>query len=100
MIKQDVDYEWKPLFCTKCNNGWHECKEPVKKGPEKVDMVWKPLKLIQTTPTETTIDENTNVEQIQKEVASSSAQMDWIKVKISIKGKGVDTSEGRFTVDF
>lgn len=64
-------------FCTNCNKVGHECKEPINKGPEKVDRVWEPKqKQIKTIPVENTIEENINVEQVQLEVVSSSVQMD------------------------
>jgi hypothetical protein len=38
-MKQLVEYEWKPLFCNKCQKMGHVCaKEP----PKKVQPSWKP----------------------------------------------------------
>jgi hypothetical protein len=50
-LKQLIEYEWKPLFCNKCQKLGHICdKEP----PKKIQPLWRPKSSIvhvsQATP--------------------------------------------------
>ncbi|XP_058768832.1 uncharacterized protein LOC131642624 [Vicia villosa] len=96
LIKQDVDYEWRPPFCSKCNQMGHECKNIIKKGPDKAEKRWEPKPTQQVIEKEE--DKDVTQEQPPEPVPNESPR-DWIEVKSSNKGKGVDTGLGSSTVD-
>jgi hypothetical protein len=58
-MKQPVEYEWKPLFCDKCQKLGHVCDTD---PPKKIQKQWKPKPaVVNTTPT-TKTDPPLNVE--------------------------------------
>lgn len=41
-IEQEVNYEWVPLFCSKCQKMGHKCDNEAKKDSKPTQKTWKP----------------------------------------------------------
>jgi hypothetical protein len=79
-MKQLVEYEWKPLFCDKCQKLGHICnKDP----PKPVQKQWKPKPAaVQASPSTQPIAQKTN-----------DAADTWTTVHTNGKAKGKNVKE-------
>jgi hypothetical protein len=84
-MKQQVEYEWKPTFCDKCQKFGHKCG--VKKGPVKT---WIP-KTIPKEVNEEHMSANQRVVTPTRTVSSKNNDLDngeWTKVSKGGRDKG------------
>ncbi|XP_058742312.1 uncharacterized protein LOC131614775 [Vicia villosa] len=71
LLRQDVEYEWRPQFCTKCNKVGHECKENTTKEPVKGEQRWEPKPIQQPI-------EKSSTEQAIAAVNANEDPKEWI----------------------
>lgn len=80
-IHQQIEYEWRPKFCEKCQKVGHQCGEEVKRK------VWKPkpqcTELIPESTVNTPKDDKTEVGEEQKWTVVNKATKDRGKKKIN-----------------
>jgi hypothetical protein len=77
-MTQLVEYEWKPLFCDKCQKIGHKC---AKIPPKQANKLWKPK------------PQSTQVKSVSTSTvpAAGEAMNDWTKVASTNKMKGKST---------
>ncbi|XP_058776403.1 uncharacterized protein LOC131650721 [Vicia villosa] len=93
LLRQDVEYEWRPQFCTKCNKVGHECKENTTKEPVKGEQRWEPK------PKQQPIEKK-NAEQTVVAGCANEDPKEWIEVRSSNKSKGKEIDTDSLNVNF
>ncbi|XP_058739150.1 uncharacterized protein LOC131611040 [Vicia villosa] len=79
VTQQGVEYEWKPIYCARCQNPGHNCDKPKPKVTQ-----WKPKAKPPENPTTDQPSQHKTVDPIVKDVASQPYQTDaWIEVRKS-----------------
>jgi hypothetical protein len=87
-IKQLVEYEWKPLYCEKCQKVGHICEQD---PPKKTKKIWKPRP--PATPALATTSAPTDVS------VTGGKEHDWTVVQGSGKLKGKGTQQVTLIID-
>lgn len=79
-MTQQVEYEWKPPFCTKCNKVGHICKQKFEK-PKKIYAK-------KQVATSNDVISVTDQESQQDKKGAAEEEEPWIKVKTASRNRG------------
>ncbi|XP_058777012.1 uncharacterized protein LOC131651365 [Vicia villosa] len=83
-LMQQVDYEWKPPYCTQCNKVGHVCKSKTEKS--KQVYVQKQV-VINSAKTK---EANQDIAQDKKITPKKEKEVPWIPVRTASKNRGKD----------